>query len=136
MFKRILLAVDGSSHSLKATEYSISLAQKFDAVIDAVYVEDRGKKELLEASNKEVIESNRKEKTERMWKALEESNVIYGTHILQGEPDVEIVQFANSRECDCIVIGSRGLNPLQSFILGSVSDKVVNKATCPVLVIK
>ena len=138
MFKRILLAVDGSEHSKKATEYSIALAQKFEGTIDAVYVVDgdRAKKDVLHASNKFEIERKRKERIQPIRDMLEQSKSIFGTHILHGEPGPVIVKFANEREFDCVVIGSRGLNPLQTFILGSVSDKVAKRAECPVLIIK
>lgn len=138
MFKRILLAVDGSAHSIKAAEYSVELAKKFEGTIDAVYVvdEDTAKKEVQRVMDEVEVEKNRKEKLQPIREILDESRTIFGTHILHGEPGQTIVQFANERELDCIVIGSRGLNPLQSLILGSVSYKVVKKAECPVLIIK
>lgn len=138
MFKRILLAVDGSDHSIKAAEYSIALANKFDGTIDVVYVVDGGtaKKDVLHASTKFEIEKKRKEKIRPIRELLDESKTIFGTHVLHGEPGQTIVEFANERKFDCVVIGSRGLNPLQSFILGSVSHKVAKRAACPVLIIK
>lgn len=138
MFKKILLAVDGSEHSKKATEYSIALAQNFGGTIDAVYVVDgeTAKKDVLHASNKLEIERKRKEKIKPIREMLDASKTIFGTHVLHGDPGPTIVEFANDREFDCVVIGSRGLNPLQSFILGSVSHKVAKRANCPVLIIK
>ncbi|MCM3739665.1 universal stress protein [Oceanobacillus luteolus] len=138
MFKRILLAVDGSEHSIKATEYSIKLAQKFDSAIDAVYVVDEStaKKDALHSNNQFEIERKRKEKIRPIRERLDESKIIFGTHILHGDPGPTIVKFANERAFDCVVIGSRGLNQLQTLILGSVSHKVAKRANCPVLIIK
>lgn len=138
MFKKILLAVDGSEHSIRATEYTLGIAKKFASVIDVVYVVDgdTAKKDVLYASNKFEIEKKRKEKLAPIREMLDESEAIFGTHVLHGEPGPTIVKFANDREMDCVVIGSRGLNQLQSFILGSVSHKVAKHADCPVLIIK
>ncbi|MCF3944441.1 universal stress protein [Oceanobacillus alkalisoli] len=138
MFKRILLAVDGSEHSIRATEYSIELANKFDGTVDVVYVVDGDtvKKDVLQTSTPFEMEKYRKEKVKPIRSRLNESNVIFGTHFLQGEPGQTIVNFANDREFDCVVIGSRGLNELQTLFLGSVSHKVVKRANCPVLIVK
>ncbi|WP_373895397.1 universal stress protein [Virgibacillus natechei] len=138
MFKRILLAVDGSDHSVKAVDYATRLAEKFDGTIDAVYVVDgdTAKKDVLHASDKFEIEKKRKEKIKPIKDLLKQSGVIFGTHILHGEPGPAIVEFANERESDCVVIGSRGLNNLQTFILGSVSHKVAKRVECPVLIVK
>ncbi|UJL47331.1 universal stress protein [Virgibacillus sp. NKC19-16] len=138
MFTRILLAVDGSEHSIRSVDYAIRLAEKFDGTIDAVYVVDgdTAKKDVLHASNKFEIEKKRKEKIKPIKDLLNQSGVIFGTHILHGEPGPTIVEFANEREFDCVVIGSRGLNNLQTFILGSVSHKVAKRVECPVLIVK
>lgn len=138
LFKRILLAVDGSDYSVKATEYSITLAEKFDGVVDAVYVVDADKAEegVWHASNKLEIEKKQEEKLQPIRELLDSTGTIFGIHVLHGDPGATIVKFANEREFDCVVIGSRGLNQLQSFILGSVSHKVAKQANCPVLIIK
>ncbi|MFC2946953.1 universal stress protein [Virgibacillus sediminis] len=138
MFKRILLAVDGSEHSIRSANYALELAEKFDGSIDAVYVVDgeTAKKDVLHNANKFEIEKKRKEKIRPIKEMLEASEVPYDTHVLHGDPGPTIVEFANEREFDCVVIGSRGLNDLQSFILGSVSHKVAKRAECPVLIVK
>ncbi|MBP2076835.1 universal stress protein [Oceanobacillus polygoni] len=138
MFKRILLAVDGSEHSIRAVKYAIELVKKFDGVIEAVYVvdENTAKKDVLYATNKFEIEAKRKEKIKPIRELLDQSDVVFGTHVLHGEPGPRIVEFAEEREVDCVVIGSRGLNQVQSFLLGSVSHKVAKRAACPVLIVK
>lgn len=138
MFKRILLAVDGSEHSLRSVKYAIELAEKFDGTVDAVYVVDgdTAKKDVLHATGKFEIEKKRKEKIKPVRDELLASGVVFGTHILHGDPGPKIVEFANEREFDCVLIGSRGLNNLQTLILGSVSHKVAKRAACPVLIVK
>ncbi|WP_269758184.1 universal stress protein [Thalassobacillus sp. C254] len=65
-----------------------------------------------------------------------ESGVYCKKHILRGDPAVGITSFAAANKSDLIVLGSRGLNSLQQFILGSVSEKVLHTSPCTVLIIK
>lgn len=138
MFKQILLAVDGSDNSIRSAQHAIALAEKFAGTIDVLYVVDsnKAKEDVLYATNKFEIELKRKEKLKPIRALLEKSELNFTTHVLHGEPGPEIVTFANEKGFDCIVIGSRGLNNLQSFLLGSVSHKVAKRAECPVLIVK
>lgn len=138
MFKRILLAVDGSENSIRSTHHAIALAENFNGAIDVLYVVDgnKAKEDVLHATNKFEIEKKRKEKLNPIRELLKQSVAEFNTHVLHGEPGPEIVAFANEKGFDCVVIGSRGLNNLQSFILGSVSHKVAKRADCPVLIVK
>jgi nucleotide-binding universal stress UspA family protein len=70
---------------------------------------------------------------ERMAK---ESGVSYEIKILHGEPGPVIVDYVNKNNFEIVIIGSRGLNGLQEFVLGSVSHKVAKRANCPVLIVK
>ena len=56
--------------------------------------------------------------------------------IVQGAPGPAIVSHANEHPYDLVIIGSRGLNLVQEFVLGSVSHKVAKHVKAPVLVIK
>ncbi|MBR7798082.1 universal stress protein [Agaribacter marinus] len=138
MFKRILLAVDGSEHSIRSARYAIELANKFEGTTDIIYVVDgkTAKEDVLHSTNKLEIEKKREEKLKPILDMLDKSGMDYNTNVLHGDPGPEIVEFANEKSYDCVVIGSRGLNDLQSFILGSVSHKVAKRVNCPVLIVK
>ena len=58
------------------------------------------------------------------------------TRVLDGDPAQAILQCAEDEGADMIVIGSRGIGDLKSLLLGSVSHKLVENATCPCLVVK
>ena len=58
------------------------------------------------------------------------------TYVLEGNPAKVLVDFANERDTDMIVMGSRGLSGLQEVFLGSVSNYVVQHANCPVFIVK
>ncbi|MCA1321236.1 universal stress protein [Bacillus tianshenii] len=67
---------------------------------------------------------------------LAQERVEAPVEVMVGDPSKTICKFAETQNHDLIIIGSRGLGGLKKLILGSVSDKVTNSATCPVLVAK
>ncbi|WP_163971123.1 universal stress protein [Oceanobacillus halotolerans] len=138
MFTKILLATDGSDHSVRSTHYATELAEKFGATIGVVYVVDgsTSKTDVLHHTDKFEVKKKRKEKIKKVEDVLQNTGIEYEIHILHGEPGPTIVSFANKNEFDCVVIGSRGLNEFQTFILGSVSHKVAKRVNCPVLIVK
>ncbi|WP_138417885.1 universal stress protein [Aquibacillus sediminis] len=138
MFKKILLATDGSAHSIRSADHAIKLAENFGGTVDAVYVVDgkKSKEDVLHSVDKYEVKRERNEKIKAVKEMLEQSSVEFNTHILHGEPGPTIVEFANKNDYDCVVIGSRGLNDLQTMILGSVSHKVAKRVECPVLIVK
>ncbi|MEM1903613.1 MAG: universal stress protein, partial [Pyrobaculum sp.] len=58
------------------------------------------------------------------------------TEVRSGNPPTEILNYAEEREVDLIVMGSRGLSAIQRLVLGSVSQTVVSRARVPVLVVR
>lgn len=139
MYKNILLAVDGSEHSLRSTEEAIKLHDSSDdAHIDVVYVADydKAKYDVLHAHDKEELEAKRRKQLLPIEKMLKDNNVTHTYHLLHGDPGPTIVAFANKGNYDLLVIGSRGLSKFQKMVLGSVSHKVVKQANCPVFVVK
>jgi len=58
------------------------------------------------------------------------------THVVDGDPARAILQCAEEEQADLIAIGSHGVGDLKSLLLGSVSHKVIEEATCPCLVVK
>jgi nucleotide-binding universal stress UspA family protein len=139
MYKKILLATDGSEHSKRAAENAIHIAKcTSDSVVEVVYVVDanRAKSDVLANWNSVEINDSRKERIKDVEKKVKETGVSYEIKVLHGEPGPAIVEYVNNNEIDIVVIGSRGLNALQEFVLGSVSHKVAKHANCPVLIVK
>lgn len=139
MFKKILLAADGSKNSIRAAEKAIAVAKSnSDSLIDIVYVIDgsKSKSDVLSHSDKYTIAAERKAKLRPIEEMLINEGVTYKFHFIHGESGPAIVKFANEQQFDLLVIGSRGLNSLQEMILGSVSHKVAKRVTCPVMIVK
>ncbi|AVR00389.1 universal stress protein [Oceanobacillus iheyensis] len=138
MFQKILIATDGSEHSFRSTQHAVQLADKFDGAIDIVYIVDgqTAKSDVLNSTDKYAIEKKRNEKINAVKQMVTDANIECEAHILHGEPGPTIVGFANKHDFDCVVVGSRGLNKLQTMVLGSVSHKVAKRVECPVLIVK
>ncbi|WP_088105746.1 universal stress protein [Halalkalibacter urbisdiaboli] len=138
MFQKILLAADGSEHAMRAAEKAIALIKPSNGMVDLVYVVNgaTSKSDVLRSSSKVEIEEKRKQKLKGIEDLFQASGIGYQVHILHGEAGPTIVEFANKGSYDCVVLGSRGLNPLQSMVLGSVSHKVAKRVTSPVMIIK
>jgi len=138
MFKKILLAADGSENSVRAAEHAQQLAEKFEGKIDVCYVVDgeHAKADVLHHNDPFEIEMARKEKIRQVREQFELADYPYELHILHGEPGPTLVEFVNARDYDCVIVGSRGLNKVQTFILGSVSHKLAKRVNCPVLIVK
>ncbi|MGM0845694.1 MAG: universal stress protein [Bacillota bacterium] len=138
MFNKILLAIDGSKHSIRSAEHAVELAKKFNSLLNVVYVidGDTSKYDVLHNASKFEIEKKRKDKIQPVLEMLENEGIGHELHFLHGEPGPSIIDFANEQQQDCVILGSRGLNNLQTMILGSVSHKVAKHVKCPVLIVK
>ena len=139
MYAHILLAVDGSEHSVRATEEAIKIARLSpDSQVEVVFVADfsKAKDEVLHAEGTAGIEVARRKKLAPVEEKLEAADVSYYVTILRGEPGPTIVDHANQKQVDLTIIGSRGLNSLQEMMLGSVSHKIAKRVKCPVLIVK
>ncbi|SES96826.1 Nucleotide-binding universal stress protein, UspA family [Salinibacillus kushneri] len=139
MYKKILLATDGSEHSLRTTNHAISLATiTADSYIEVVYVKEstQVKSDTLHNWNKVGVMNVQEDKVMGIEEDLQKAGISYKTTVLNGEPGPTIVDYANEKEFDIVIVGSRGLNAFQEMVLGSVSHKVAKRANCPVLIVK
>ncbi|WP_226647468.1 universal stress protein [Mesobacillus subterraneus] len=139
MFKRILLASDGSDHSVRAAKKAVELAKlSGNSEITVVYVVDgqTSKEDVLHNPDRTIVEEKRKIRLQPVTNMLEEEQLNFKYEKLLGEPGPAIVDYANKNSFDVVVVGSRGLNGLQEMVLGSVSHKVAKRVKAPVLIVK
>ncbi|MCE7792337.1 universal stress protein [Salipaludibacillus sp. CUR1] len=140
MFKRILLAGDGSAHSLRACEKAVYLAKQTEgSSITLIHVVDDipSRSDVMDEEMKlRDIPDHRKQRVFPLQEMIHKETVpLTGKHTF-GDPGPTIVREANDGNYDVVVIGSRGLNQFQQMVLGSVSHKVAKRASCPVLLVK
>ncbi|PAU77530.1 universal stress protein [Halomonas salipaludis] len=144
MFKRILVPVDGSKRALRALDKAIELQQLTGAELYVLCVFKHHS--LLEASlsmvrpaKLDIPDDALKEYATEIALNAKHRAIELGVEgvrafVKGGRPSSTIVRFARKRECDLIVLGSKGTNG-ESSILGSVSQRVASMAKCPVLVV-
>lgn len=122
---KILVGIDGSEHSKGALIEALKVAKKFSAFVKVINVYEQG----MDKEAKKVLEEAEQHlKKEKIEHSLES--------ILGSNPSRALINIAKHEDFDLIVVGSRGLGSVESFLLGSVSRQVVSKAHCDVLVVK
>ena len=140
MYDHILLGVDGSEHALHAAKTAGDLARKMKSkTLRIVAAFEPVPPYLGEPNLQTAISARMKEAETILQKALETVGKIPGevhTEILEGSPAEAILDVASTRKCNLIVMGSRGRGRLAGLLLGSQSQKVVQHAPCPVLIVR
>ena len=140
MFQNIVLAVDGSEHALRAARQAGELARALHSEhLWVVVVYDPIPVYLGEPNLQNAVTSRLKEADQVLQVAIAAVGQITGKirkEVLEGSPAEEIINVANVRKSDLIVMGSRGLGKLAGLLLGSQSQKVVSHAPCPVLIVR
>lgn len=139
MFDRILLATDDSPDARQALAYARDLALRDGAQVIVVHAFEPVPSYLGDPFRDRSIARRvavGQEVAENAAQSLRGSGVDVVVEILEGPPADAILKVADVRECDLIVMGSRGYGTLASLLLGSVSHRVLAHARAPVLVAK
>lgn len=138
---RILLPTDFSELSSHATRYACALADQFGAELHVLHVYERM---LIPESSvgvdwalvlAEAKQSAEKQMTNVLDATWGDGHAVVKAFI-EGAPFVEIVRYAREHDIDLIVLGTHGRTGLAHMLLGSVAEKVVRKASCPVLTVR
>ncbi|MGE5618356.1 MAG: universal stress protein [Sphingomonadaceae bacterium] len=141
LIKKILVPTDGSTEALAAADYAVEMARAFGAEVTILHVvgvpripeyflkapESQMRQQLMEAG-KAILSLTQK--------VFTDAGIPATTELREGRPGDVIVLTALQGKFDLIVMGSRGLDPSQSLLLGSVSDFVARHAPCPVLIVR
>ncbi len=134
---KILVATDGSRYSAAATEKAISFAKSYGGSLLVVSVVDVPSEFYAEAPKAvEDMIKKAKEYTSAVKKQAEVAGVKAETYVGEAEPDAAILNLAAEQKADMIVMGSHGRTGLRRLLMGSITEKVIGNATCPVLVAK
>ena len=133
-FRRILLAYDGSEGADKARELALTLARGGDVPVTVV-VAFHALPRVTTPSTDDVEEIHEaRALAEKVVQGLRDAGVEAEPDVLEGPAAEAILNAAEARGADLIVIGSRGLSQFKGLLLGSVSDRVIQHAGVPVLV--
>ena len=141
-FKKILCPVDYSDCSAKALRYAAGLALKDSGKLYLMHVIDKRVYDyggpVYEAQlspDAEVIEHLKEKLGESVPKEIR-GDIDVETIVTVGVPAQEIVNAADDKEVDVIVMGTHGRTGIAHVVMGSVAENVVRKALCPVLTVR
>lgn len=142
LYRKILLATDGSESARKAADAAIELSRLSGAKIYAVSVIDRSVYSSVpeDLEWEEAMYDRFRELAEEAVSYVEKTAKNAGLEVepvlLEGHPADEIVNFAEKNGVDLIIVGSLGKSGIERFLIGSVSEKVFRNAKVPVLVVR
>tara|TARA_R110002111_G_scaffold262504_1_gene338930 strand:+ start:103480 stop:103950 length:471 start_codon:yes stop_codon:yes gene_type:complete len=139
--KKILIPTDFSETAQAATQYAVELAKKFNAKLYLLHViEDpivyMPMFESYALPPKEDFENFAKTRLENWILDEDKVGLDVETSWVHGNPFVDILKFGKRESVDLIVVGTHGRSFTAHLLLGSVAEKVVRKASCPVLTVR
>ena len=136
--EKILVPVDFSEPSGKALDHAIGMAKTYGAKIELVHVYHvpalpyGPQAEPLPVEYSEGLRKGAQSQLGTWFGRVRDAGVGGEAHLIEGSPAHEIVELARRLKVDQIVIGTRGLTGLKHLMLGSVADRTVRLAHCPV----
>ncbi len=135
----ILYATDGSAHARKALDWVVDIARRRQAKVVVVTAYEPIPRDLGTPFLEDLMARRPAEGqavVREAAAALEKERIPHEEEVLEGPAAAAILTVARTRNVDLIVVGSRGLGRLEAALLGSVSQRVVQEAPCPVLIVR
>jgi nucleotide-binding universal stress UspA family protein len=145
MIDSIVVGTDGSETAKEAVRQATELAKGLDASIHLVSAYEPVPEGRLRHERQEVPEDlqwmvNPREDVsstlDEASKAIEEAGVDVDTHAREGDPADAILDVAEEKRADLIIVGNKGMTGAKRFLLGSVPNKVSHHAPCSVMIIR
>jgi nucleotide-binding universal stress UspA family protein len=143
IFRKIMVATDGSELVKRAVHTAIEIARLSEAKLYAVHVISLEGNSIFHSRDEEQKKALREQLTTEGKKATayvesigRTANVEVESIILEGNPANEIIDFAEKIDIDLIVMGTQGKTGIQRFLVGSVSENVVRHSKRAVLVVR
>jgi nucleotide-binding universal stress UspA family protein len=136
-FRKLLVGYDGSPQSEKAVDMAFSLAECLDATV-LVFAVARPPEPPTSVELEAVLD-DAKEHFEEGFKKIVERSRTHGlevkTGMAVGHPAEQIIHRAEADGIDLIILGRRGRSRISRMMLGSISERVLRYANCPVMVV-
>ncbi|MDH4228456.1 MAG: universal stress protein [Nitrospirota bacterium] len=139
-FERILFPTDFSDHAAHAQGFALDLARQYKAELHIIhvvqlfsYVVDFGMDTTVQY---EAVHHTLQKMMDELAASLSGEPMPVRAELVQGNAVAEIIRIAREDRSDLIVLGTHGRSALEHALLGSVAEKVVRKAPCPVLTVR
>ena len=151
MFSKILVGIDGSEFSRNAVNYALDLAMKYDSELFLLSIvpskvhhgDSSGVFGMVSPSYFDEYKKEAEKWFEEIINHINKETTIDTTTKVKSEvittpfsTPASILNYAEERDVDLIVIGTRGRSGLKKMLLGNVASDVVTYSYCPVLVVK
>ncbi|MFC2171985.1 universal stress protein [Acidobacteriota bacterium] len=140
----VLVPVDFSKHSIQALGYAVEIGSAYKSKLHLLHVVEE---EIYPTYCRPIrlaylqemlpeIEGKARHALKKLGKGVIGPEIAWESHVTLGHPARDIIGMAQKYNIDLIVIATHGLSAIERFLLGSVTQKVVRRAPCPVLTIK
>lgn len=145
---KILVGIDYSEYSREAARYAVYLAKNLAASVDFVHVLELpaylgtavGLYGLASLKNhlkkEEELKESSLEELKQFINEFKSDGLEFNCSVVVGNPPSQLINLSKESSADMIVLGTHGRAGISQMIIGSVAEKVVRKASCPVLTIK
>jgi nucleotide-binding universal stress UspA family protein len=139
----ILVPVDFSNYSKDTLAYASEIAQSYNAQLQVLHIIEETMHPAFSLTGKSSIfdlipgiQDDCRKRTEKMVKEVVSKKIKTDIFIKGGSAASDIIKYAKENSADLIVIATHGLTGLEHMLLGSVTEKVVRMAHCPVFIVK
>src|SRR5690625_4106699 len=140
-YSKIVVAVDGSDDSDKAFHKAVAMANRHDATLVLTHVVDTRTYATIAEYDKVIVDRAKEFDQEILdkYEQIAKDANIEDLKILkeEGRPKSVITrEIAADEDADLIIVGEKGLNAVERYLIGSVSESIIRNAKCDVLVVK
>ncbi|WP_020619731.1 universal stress protein [Paenibacillus daejeonensis] len=141
-YHNLLVAYDGSEQSIRALKTGIEMARSWNAKLEVVHVFDIPMLIVGEAmipppvENSVAIAQEADNLAAEAQSILSASDVQAEVTVLQGDPGRRVIEMAEEKGIDLIILGSRGISGIKEMFLGSVSNYIVKHSNIPLHILK
>jgi len=142
LFKKILVAFDGSEGSWKAFDFALELSAlcKNNGYPEIYVLSVVRPPEPIEIVEMEAVidaaTTHYGEQFRKIVEKVKDKDLVLHTEILTGNPADQIVRYTHETKCDVVILGHRGKSRVEDWLLGSVPKRVSAYAPCHVIIVK
>ncbi len=140
MYKKILVAVDGSEVSRNAFRHAVELTKQNNGTLTVIHIVPQIETMDIETFKPESLRKGMIKEGEKILSEIVElaakSGITIQSSVEEGYAFEKICEVADKSNADLIVMGSHGRTGIGKVLIGSVTERVISKAGCPVLVVK
>ena len=140
MYERVLVPTDGSAGVQETLDHGLDLAERHDATVHTLYVVDRrqyiGAEDSVQADRRATLEAEGQTAVATVEERATERGLDVVSAVREGIPSKDILSYVDEQDVDVVVMGTHGRTGRDRLShLGSVTERVVEDADVPVLVV-